>query len=107
MRGEDTSARMYASLCLNGHPAIQAKYTYSTLLLALLFGCVVYAPATSLSFYTVPGMFYSLYANQRAQFFFYGKNRQYKNLIFINNSIGVVALTGWAAFDRQFSTFAF
>ncbi len=46
MRGEDTYARMYASLCLNGHPAIQAKYTYSTLLLALLFGSVVYASAT-------------------------------------------------------------
>jgi hypothetical protein len=25
----------------NGHPAIQAKYTYSTLLPAFLFGCVV------------------------------------------------------------------
>jgi hypothetical protein len=37
---------MYASLCLNGHPAIQAKYTYSTLLPAFLFGCVVYASAT-------------------------------------------------------------
>jgi hypothetical protein len=46
MRGEDTYARMYASLCLNGHPAIQAKYTYSTLLPAFLFGCVVYASAT-------------------------------------------------------------
>ncbi len=47
MRGEDTYARMYASLCLNGHPAIQAKYTYSTLLPAFLFGCVVYASATA------------------------------------------------------------
>ena len=46
MRGEDTYARMYASLCLNGHPAILAKYTYSTLLPAFLFGCVVYASAT-------------------------------------------------------------
>ena len=47
MRGGPTyAARLYASLCSNGHPAIQAKYTYSTLLLALLFGCVVYASAT-------------------------------------------------------------
>jgi hypothetical protein len=30
----------------NGQPAIQAKYTYSTLLPAFLFGCVVYASAT-------------------------------------------------------------
>jgi hypothetical protein len=34
----------------NGHPAIQLKYMYSTLLLALLFGCVVYASATMLFF---------------------------------------------------------
>ena len=33
-------------LCSNGHPAIQLKYMYSTLLLALLLGCVVYASAT-------------------------------------------------------------
>ncbi len=37
----------YASLCSNGHPAIQAKYTYSTLLPAFPFGCVVYASATT------------------------------------------------------------
>ncbi len=47
MRGGPTyAARLYASLCSNGHPAIQLKYMYSTLLLALLFGCVVYATAT-------------------------------------------------------------
>ncbi len=47
MRGGPTyAARLYASLCSNGHPAIQLKYMYSTLLLALLFGCVVYASAT-------------------------------------------------------------
>ncbi len=38
---------MCASLCSsNGQPAIQAKYTYSTLLPAFLLGCVVYASAT-------------------------------------------------------------
>ena len=40
------ATRLCASLCSNGHPAIQLKYMYSTLLLALLFGCVVYASAT-------------------------------------------------------------
>jgi hypothetical protein len=48
MRGGDIYAHMCASLCSpNGHPAIQAKYTYSTLLPAFLFGCVVYASATT------------------------------------------------------------
>jgi hypothetical protein len=47
MRGGDIYAHMCASLCSpNGHPAIQAKYTYSTLLPAFLFGCGVYASAT-------------------------------------------------------------
>ena len=47
MRGGPTYAtRLYTSLCSNGHPAIQLKYMYSTLLLALLFGRVVYASAT-------------------------------------------------------------
>ena len=47
MRGGDIYAHMCASLCSsNGQPAIQAKYTYSTLLPAFLFGCVVYASAT-------------------------------------------------------------
>ena len=40
------ATRLCTSLCSNGHPAIQLKYMYSTLLLALLFGCVVYASAT-------------------------------------------------------------
>ena len=40
------ATRLCTSLCFNGHPAIQLKYMYSTLLLALLFGCVVYASAT-------------------------------------------------------------
>jgi hypothetical protein len=44
--GTHMLARMHHSLCFNGHPAIQAKYTYSTLLPAFLFGCVVYASAT-------------------------------------------------------------
>ncbi len=36
-------AHMCASLCSpNGQPAIQAKYTYSTLLAVSLLGCVVY-----------------------------------------------------------------
>jgi hypothetical protein len=48
MRGGPTYAtRLCASLCSNGHPAIQLKYMYSTLLLALLFGRVVYASATA------------------------------------------------------------
>ncbi len=48
MRGGPTYAtRLCASLCSNGHPAIQLKYMYSTLLLALLFGRVVYASATN------------------------------------------------------------
>ncbi len=34
------ATRLCTSLCSNGHPAIQLKYMYSTLLLALLFGCV-------------------------------------------------------------------
>ncbi len=38
-------------LGFNGHPAIQLKYMYSTLLLALLFGCVVYASATDASLF--------------------------------------------------------
>ncbi len=42
------ATRLCASLCSNGHPAIQLKYMYSTLQLALLFGCVVYASATSM-----------------------------------------------------------
>ncbi len=51
MRGGDIYAHMCASLCSpNGHPAIQAKYTYSTLLPAFLFGCVVYASATVKSY---------------------------------------------------------
>jgi hypothetical protein len=42
---------MCASLCSsNGQPAIQAKYTYSTLLPAFLFGCVDYASATTDAF---------------------------------------------------------
>jgi hypothetical protein len=53
MRGGPTyAARLYASLCSNGHPAIQAKYIYSTLLLALLFGCVVYASSTLVTDFT-------------------------------------------------------
>ncbi len=48
---------MYASLCLNGHPAIQAKYTYSTLLPAFLFGCVVYASATLSLFQSLMSMY--------------------------------------------------
>jgi hypothetical protein len=40
------ATRLCTSLCFNGHPAIQLKYMYSNLLLALLFGCVVYASAT-------------------------------------------------------------
>jgi hypothetical protein len=54
MRGGPTyAARLHASLCSNGHPAIQLKYMYSTLLLALLFGRVVYASATFSYFYVV------------------------------------------------------
>jgi hypothetical protein len=40
------ATHLCTSLCFNGHPAFQLKYMYSTLLLALLFGCVVYASAT-------------------------------------------------------------
>ncbi len=39
------ATHLCTSLCFNGHPAFQLKYMYSALLLALLFGCVVYASA--------------------------------------------------------------
>ncbi len=53
MRGGDIYAHMCASLCSsNGQPAIQAKYTYSTLLPAFLLGCVVYASATLVTDFT-------------------------------------------------------
>ncbi len=49
----DLYAHTCTSLCSpNGQPAIQAKYTYSTLLPAFLFGCVVYASAKLVTDFT-------------------------------------------------------
>jgi hypothetical protein len=49
----DPYAHTCTSLCSpNGQPTIQAKYTYSTLLPAFLFGCVVYASATLVTDFT-------------------------------------------------------
>ncbi len=46
-------AHRCASLCSpNGQPAIQAKYTYSTLLAVSLLGCVVHASATLVTDFT-------------------------------------------------------
>ncbi len=49
----DPYAHTCTSLCSpNGQPAIQAKYIYSTLLPAFLFGCVAYASATLVTDFT-------------------------------------------------------